>query len=98
MIGGLDADLIMIANRIPNRGESVLASHYLEALGSKGANSAIATYRTCHKRSSQKRSSFDLEPARHDTAVVETPADDSLTVATEPLTMGDSDGDNIQAR
>ncbi|KAJ8127296.1 hypothetical protein O1611_g6339 [Lasiodiplodia mahajangana] len=50
VIGGLDADLIMIANRSPDWGESVLANEYLEALGGKGANSAIATYRTCHKR------------------------------------------------
>lgn len=50
VIGGLDADLIMIVSRIPDRGESVLANEYIEALGGKGANSAIATYRTCHKR------------------------------------------------
>lgn len=49
IIGGLDDDLIMIANRIPD-GESLLANEYLEALGGKGANSAIATYRTCHKQ------------------------------------------------
>lgn len=50
VIGGLDADLIMVASRIPNRGESVLANEYLEALVGKGANSAIAAYRTCHKK------------------------------------------------
>lgn len=50
VIGGLDADLIMITSRIPDRGESALANEYHEALGGKGANSAIATYRTCHKR------------------------------------------------
>jgi len=50
IIGGLDADLIMIASRIPDRGESVLANEYFEALGGKGANSAIATYRTCHQK------------------------------------------------
>lgn len=50
IIGGLDYDLIMIANRIPEGGESLLANEYLEALGGKGANSAIATYRTCHKK------------------------------------------------
>ncbi|KAI9663839.1 MAG: hypothetical protein M1821_007329 [Bathelium mastoideum] len=50
VIGGLDYDLIMIANRIPDGGESLLANEYLEALGGKGANSAIATYRTCHKK------------------------------------------------
>ncbi|KAI0105090.1 Ribokinase-like protein [Nemania sp. FL0031] len=50
IIGGLDADLIMIADRTPDWGESVLANEYLEALGGKGANSAIATYRTCHRK------------------------------------------------
>lgn len=54
IIGGLDADLIMIANRVPEGGESVLANEYLEALGGKGANSAIATYRTCHKKPSDR--------------------------------------------
>jgi ribokinase len=51
IIGGLDYDLIMIGDRIPDGGESLLANEYLEALGGKGANSAIATYRTCHKQS-----------------------------------------------
>ncbi|EAQ91096.1 hypothetical protein CHGG_03031 [Chaetomium globosum CBS 148.51] len=50
VIGGLDADLIMISSRIPGPGESVLANEYIEALGGKGANFAIAAYRTCHKR------------------------------------------------
>jgi ribokinase len=50
IIGGLDYDLIMIANRIPEGRESLLANEYLEALGGKGANSAIATQRTCHKK------------------------------------------------
>ncbi|OHE98390.1 hypothetical protein CORC01_06386 [Colletotrichum orchidophilum] len=51
VIGGLDADLVMIAPRIPDQGENVLANEYLETLGGKGANSAIATYRACHKKS-----------------------------------------------
>ncbi|KAG9229275.1 Ribokinase-like protein [Amylocarpus encephaloides] len=41
IIEGLDTDLIMIASRFPSRGET---------LGGKGANSAIATYRTCHQK------------------------------------------------
>lgn len=48
IIGGLDYDLIMIANRVPVAGESLQANEYREALGGKGANSAIATYRACH--------------------------------------------------
>lgn len=68
VIGGLDADLIMISSRIPESGESVLAAEYHEALGGKGANSAIATYRTCHRR-----------PLKN-TGAVEDPGDDGIQV------------------
>lgn len=54
VIGGLDADLIMIASRVPGPGESVAANEFLEALGGKGANSAIAAYRSCHKKDESK--------------------------------------------
>lgn len=50
IIGALGADLIMVTNRVPGEGETLLANNYHEALGGKGANSAIATYRTSHKR------------------------------------------------
>ncbi|KAF2657583.1 Ribokinase-like protein [Lophiostoma macrostomum CBS 122681] len=50
VIGVLDYDLIMTANRIPTGGESLMANTYLETLGGKGANTAIAAYRTCHSR------------------------------------------------
>ncbi|KAF6816895.1 hypothetical protein CMUS01_12198 [Colletotrichum musicola] len=53
VIGALDADLIMITPRIPDRGESVLANEYLEALGGKGANAAISTHRSCHRKPPQ---------------------------------------------
>jgi hypothetical protein len=43
VLGGLDYDLIMIANRIPDQGESLLANEYLEAPGEKGAYYANAT-------------------------------------------------------
>ncbi len=59
VIGGLNADLIMIASFFPDRGESVLANEYIEALGGKGANSAIATYRTCHKRPVQDEGAIE---------------------------------------
>ena len=62
VIGGLDYDLIMIANRIPEGGESLLATQYTEALGGKGANSAIATYRTCHKRPDADPASAQTDP------------------------------------
>lgn len=59
VVGGLDVDLIMMTNRIPDRGESVLANEYIEALGGKGANSAIATYRTCHRRPVQAEGAIE---------------------------------------
>ena len=43
VIGGLDADLIMVTNRLPEGGETMEANTYHEALGGKGANSGIAT-------------------------------------------------------
>ena len=53
IIGALDYDLIMVADRIPNAGESLPANGYMEALGGKGANTAIATYRACHKKAGE---------------------------------------------
>jgi ribokinase len=60
IIGGLDSNLVMIMSRIPDREESVLANHHQEALGGKGPNSAIATYRTCHKSLSAKQYTVDI--------------------------------------
>ena len=54
IIGALHADRIMVADRMPNGGESRKANHYDESLGGRGANSAIATYRTCHRKSTSK--------------------------------------------
>lgn len=48
VIGALDYDLIMIANHVPDRGESLLINEYFETLGGKGANSTIAAYRASH--------------------------------------------------
>lgn len=59
IIGGLNADLIMVTNRTPEGGESLRADSYHEALGGKGANSAIATYRTCHKRPPETKGSLE---------------------------------------
>ncbi|OAP58888.1 ribokinase [Fonsecaea erecta] len=50
VIGCLHVDHIMVTDRIPDRGESHKAKQYHEALGGKGANSAIAAYRSCHIR------------------------------------------------
>lgn len=82
VIGGLDADLIMIANRIPDRGESVLANEYIEALGGKGANSAIATYRTCHNK---KRPAVEAQAHAQD---------DPEGVSLEDLSLSDTNNNN----
>jgi ribokinase len=86
MIGGLDYDLIMIANRIPNAGESLQANQYLEALGGKGANSAIATYRTCHKqpKDAHDTAEADTSKSMSDAAVAEQPSS-NVEAAKKPL-------------
>lgn len=47
VIGGLNIDHIMVTNRLPDRGESLVANSYRKALGGKGANSSIAIHRSC---------------------------------------------------
>lgn len=82
IIGGLDYDLIMIANRIPDGGESLLANQYLEALGGKGANSAISTFRTCHKRPKD----FHEAPRIATTnGASDSPNEDSATIVEDSL-------------
>ncbi|KAI9708025.1 MAG: hypothetical protein M1820_004229 [Bogoriella megaspora] len=88
IIGGLDYDLIMVANRIPHGGESLLANEYLEALGGKGANSAIATHRTCHRkprglherrRADALKHDFDGEPIAANPKEAEEPVANSFS-------------------
>jgi ribokinase len=50
VIGCLHTDHIMLVKEIPAQGESMGAKQYYEALGGKGANSAIAAYRASHTR------------------------------------------------
>lgn len=97
VIGGLDDDLIMIASRIPDRGESVLGSHYQEALGGKGANSAIATFRTCHGWLSQKQDCLD-SVATSGNIDFEQPSGQPRTAATAQQMMTDSHNDNIRVK
>jgi ribokinase len=51
VIGSLNIDHIFFVDRLPNLGESYEAKRYEKALGGKGANAAIAAYRSCHKQS-----------------------------------------------
>lgn len=48
VIGSLMVDHIFFINRMPDIGETYPADRYQKAPGGKGANAAIATYRTCH--------------------------------------------------
>lgn len=48
VVGSLNIDHIFFIDRLPDLGESYPARGYEKALGGKGANAAIATYRTCH--------------------------------------------------
>lgn len=92
IIGGLDADLIMVTDRVPERGESLLANTYYEALDRKGANSAIATYRTYHRRPPESKGTAEApgEPT------VPTTNEDFYATLKPPF--GGDDNDDIHVR
>lgn len=98
IIGALDVDLIMIASLIPNRGESVLANEYLEALGGKGANSAIATYRTCHKHSLQNKRTTENSASELDGNHAATATTEQFEPELEQPTIESSGEDSIQVK
>ncbi|KXH32691.1 hypothetical protein CNYM01_08699 [Colletotrichum nymphaeae SA-01] len=50
----------MIVPRFPKTGESMKASHSEKALGGKGANTALSTYRSCHNKASLGRGDGDI--------------------------------------
>lgn len=79
VLGGLDYDLIMLANRIPDSGESLPAIQYLEALGGKGANAAIATCRACRKQptlpTNAQKPATPVDEARSDTLSAKSDSD-----------------------
>lgn len=50
VVGTLLSEQFMFTNRLPDLGESFPANSYSTALGGKGANAAMAAYRSCHKR------------------------------------------------
>ncbi|KAJ4323868.1 putative ribokinase [Neodidymelliopsis sp. IMI 364377] len=45
VLGGLVQDLVTIADRIPDQGETIVANKFNSSPGGKGANSAVAVYR-----------------------------------------------------
>ncbi|KAK1675381.1 ribokinase [Colletotrichum godetiae] len=52
VIGALAADRITVATRVPDAEESMVAEQYEEALGGKGAITALSAYRSCHNKAS----------------------------------------------
>lgn len=50
VVGSLISEQFMITNKIPDLGESFAANSYSTALGGKGANAAMAAYRSCHNK------------------------------------------------
>lgn len=51
VVGSLMVDHILKVNRVAEKGETLAANKYHKSLGGKGANAAIAAYRTCHNKS-----------------------------------------------
>lgn len=51
IVGALNTDLVTIMDRVPDVGETLLAKHYSEHFGGKGANTSIAAYRLSHNKS-----------------------------------------------
>ncbi|KXH54148.1 hypothetical protein CSAL01_08940 [Colletotrichum salicis] len=56
IIGALAADRIMVAPRVPDEGESMVAEQYEESLGGKGAITALSAYRSCPNKASSHKS------------------------------------------
>jgi ribokinase len=50
VIGSLMVNMTMITERVPDRGETIMAVEYFERLGGKGCNAAIAAHRTSHRK------------------------------------------------
>lgn len=50
VVGTVNIDTTLIVKRVPDPGESVRAQDYVQSCGGKGANSAIASFRSSHVR------------------------------------------------
>ncbi|KAK4500157.1 hypothetical protein PRZ48_008343 [Zasmidium cellare] len=50
VVGTLLSEQFMVTDRMPDLGESYPANSYATALGGKGANAAMAAFRSCHKK------------------------------------------------
>lgn len=92
VIGAMNYDLIMVTNRVPEGGESLLANTYHEALGGKGLNAAIAAYRTSHKKPYERNSETVGAPGEANVQAV------MPDVSSSPPPLDDGDEDDIQVR
>ena len=52
VVGGFVTDLVSIASRCPDAGETLTSNSFTQHPGGKGANSAVAAYRLSHRRPS----------------------------------------------
>ena len=50
IVGALNTDLVTVTDRVPDVGETLVAKHYSEHFGGKGANTSIAAYRLSHNK------------------------------------------------
>ncbi|PPJ53892.1 hypothetical protein CBER1_04622 [Cercospora berteroae] len=50
VVGSLLSEQFMFTEKVPDLGESFAANKYETALGGKGANAAMAAYRSCHNK------------------------------------------------
>lgn len=50
VIGGFVTDLVTVARRVPDPGETIVSDSFSQHPGGKGANSAVACYRLSHSK------------------------------------------------
>lgn len=66
VIGYVDMDLTMITPRVPDAGESLQAKSYSTSPGGKGANSAVAAFRSVHHKIDDNENNARFENAYGD--------------------------------
>jgi ribokinase len=89
VIEALHADMLLFVDRMPDPGETIKVINSHEACGGKGANAAVAAYRTCHRRPAAPVT-LDQPPSEVTTEEV-APAITELPAATQ-------DASDIQVR
>ena len=57
VVGALNMDMVTVAHRMPEAGETIEAKEYSEHYGGKAANTSIAAYRLSHERPEMSQTS-----------------------------------------